>query len=271
MYEFLGTIGHLGVSIGLITLIILIVLNLKWMLGSAEKRMLTKKAHINKLSKKHDEVNLQKHSTLFTNIGISLALLAVLAVFEVPDLSHIGVADLGSLTDDAEEQIEIPPTEHKPPPPPKIRQPEIIEVPDEEDIEEDIEIDLDIEIDEETIIEEIRAEEPEEEEKADEIFQIVEEQAEPIGGHGAFRKYLSKNIKYPGQARRMGIEGKVYLQFVVEKNGSITDIKIIRGIGGGCDEEAKRVLEKAPKWKPGKQRGKPVRVRMVVPIIFKLG
>jgi protein TonB len=87
----------------------------------------------------------------------------------------------------------------------------------------------------------------------------------------SFLKYVSKNLKYPAQARRMGVEGKVFVQFVVEKDGSITDIKVVKGIGAGCDEEAVRVLENAPKWKPGKQRGRPVKQRIVLPIVFKLG
>ncbi len=77
-------------------------------------------------------------------------------------------------------------------------------------------------------------------------------------------------MKYPSQARRMGIEGRVYLQFVVDRDGSITDIQAVKGIGAGCDEEAVRVMKTVPKFKPGKQRGVPVRVRMVMPISFKL-
>ena len=77
-------------------------------------------------------------------------------------------------------------------------------------------------------------------------------------------------MKYPNQARRMGIEGRVFVQFVVDKDGQLTEIKAVKGIGAGCDEEAVRVLKSAPKWKPGKQRGRPVKVRMILPITFKL-
>ncbi len=270
MYHFLGTIGHVGVVLVLFFLIVSFVFIFKWIVKHNEEKMLAAKMHTDKLDKKHYAVNLQKYKPLLANIGLSITLLIVLAAFEVPELDGISLADLGTLSDDAEEQLEIPPTEQKPPPPPKIKQPEIIEIPDEEEIEEEIEVDLDVEIDEETVIEEIAEEEPEEE-NADEIFQVVEEGAEPPGGYASFYKYVGKNIKYPSQARRMGVEGKVYLQFIVEKNGRLTDVKIIRGIGAGCDEEAKRVLEKAPKWKPGKQRGRPVRQRIVLPVNFKLG
>jgi protein TonB len=77
-------------------------------------------------------------------------------------------------------------------------------------------------------------------------------------------------MKYPAQARRMGIEGKVFVEFVVDKDGTLTEVKTVKGIGAGCDEEAVRVIQSAPKWKPGKQRGRPVKVRMILPIIFKL-
>ena len=103
-----------------------------------------------------------------------------------------------------------------------------------------------------------------------EIFQFVEQSPEPVGGLKAFYAYIAKNLTYPAQARRSRVEGKVYLQFVVRKDGSITDIKVLKGIGFGCDKEAIKVLESAPKWKPGKQRGVPVNVHMSIPIIFLL-
>jgi protein TonB len=87
----------------------------------------------------------------------------------------------------------------------------------------------------------------------------------------AFYEYVGKKLKYPAQARRMNIEGKVFVEFVVNRDGSLVDVKVMKGIGAGCDEEAVRVIQSAPAWKPGKQRGKPVRQRMVLPITFKLG
>ena len=114
-------------------------------------------------------------------------------------------------------------------------------------------------------------EEAPDEEVADEIFTVVEQQPTPDGGMAAFYKYVSKNLKYPAQARRMGIEGRVFVQFIVDKDGSITSVQSVKGIGAGCDQEAARVIRGAPKWKPGKQRGRPVKVRMILPITFKLG
>ena len=84
-------------------------------------------------------------------------------------------------------------------------------------------------------------------------------------------KYVGDKLKYPAQARRMGIEGKVFVEFVVGKDGAIQDVRAVKGIGAGCDEEAVRIIQGSPAWTPGKQRGKPVKQKMILPIIFKLG
>lgn len=107
-------------------------------------------------------------------------------------------------------------------------------------------------------------------EDTDSIFFIVEKKPEPINGFSDFYKILSKNLKYPRQARQSGVEGKVFIEFIINKSGEPTDLKVIKSIGAGCDEEAVRVLS-LTKWEPGKQRGKPVRVKMTLPIYFKLG
>jgi protein TonB len=103
-----------------------------------------------------------------------------------------------------------------------------------------------------------------------EIFTVVEEQPAYPGGEDARMKYLQDNIKYPEEAKELGIQGRVYVTFVVEVDGSITDVRVLRGIGGGCDEEAIRVVQAMPKWVPGKQRGVPVRVQFNLPIKFTL-
>ena len=102
------------------------------------------------------------------------------------------------------------------------------------------------------------------------VFTVVERQPESEGGIKGFRRYIANEIKYPLQARQAGVEGRVDVQFVVEKDGSLSEVTAIKGIGAGCDEEAVRVLQNSPRFKPGSQNGKPVRVRMVVPIVFKL-
>lgn len=106
---------------------------------------------------------------------------------------------------------------------------------------------------------------------SDEVFTVVDEQPSfQGGGNDAFMKYIAQNIRYPEEAKQKDIQGRVYVHFVIEKDGTITDVAIAKGIGGGVDEEAKRVVESSPKWTPGKQRGNPVRVRMILPIEFRL-
>ncbi len=221
-------------------------------------------------AKKNPKIDLANKSSLFLNMGFCGSLLLTVLAFEWRSYDDSGLLDLGSLDDEFEDIIEIPPTEQPPPPPPKIKLPEIIEVPDEEEIEEEIEVDLDVEVNEETVVEELVFEEAPEEENVDEIFTIVEEPAGFPGGLKAFYKYLAETIKYPKQAKRMGIDGRVFVQFVVERNGVLTDIHVVKGIGAGCDEEAVRVLKNSPKWKPGKQRGRAVRQKMIQNIHFRL-
>lgn len=104
----------------------------------------------------------------------------------------------------------------------------------------------------------------------DSIYQIVEVMPEFPGGTEKMMDYLSKNIKYPEEAKEKGISGRVFLSFVIEKNGSVSDVKVARGIGKVCDDEAVRVVKAMPKWKPGLMKGKPVRVNYMLPIFFKL-
>jgi periplasmic protein TonB len=222
-------------------------------------------------AKKSEKADLTKKTGLFFSIGLLFTLAITVMAFEWK--SYDGKLDLlaNKSTNTFEEMLEVPPTEQPPPEAPVIQQPQIIEVPDEEEIKEDLNIKFDVEVTEDTKVEAVTvvAEEPKEE--VDEIFSVVEEGAMPKGGMAGWGKYLNDKMKYPAQARRMGIEGKVFIQFVVGKDGSISEIKIIKGIGAGCDEEAIRVLQGAPAWSPGKQRGKPVKQRMVLPITFKLG
>ena len=106
--------------------------------------------------------------------------------------------------------------------------------------------------------------------KADEIFTVVEAYPEFEGGVAAFNAHIMKEIRYPLEARQARVEGRVDVQFVVDKDGSISHVEAMRGIGAGCDEEAVRVVKSLPRFKPAAQNGKPVRMRMVVPIIFQL-
>lgn len=104
----------------------------------------------------------------------------------------------------------------------------------------------------------------------EEVFTVTEQMPEYPGGEEALMKYLSENIKYPEKAKEMKIEGKVFVSFVVQKDGKVADVVVLKGIGGGCDEEAVRVVSAMPNWSPGYQKGKPVNVKYTLPISFVL-
>jgi len=224
-------------------------------------------------AKKTPSADLTKSVGMFTNLGLAVAVGLTLAAFEYKSFDDSGLKDLAGITDNFEELLDVPITEQPPPPPPPppMEQPIIEEIPDEVKIEEKIEVNFDVDVKETTVIEEVVISEAVVvEEKADAIFDVVETQPNPPGGMSGWNKYLSENLKYPTQARRMGVEGSVILVFVINTDGSIQDVEVLRGIGGGCDEEAIKIVKNAPKWEPGKQRGRPVRTRMRLPIRFKL-
>lgn len=213
--------------------------------------------------KKNPKVDLEKKRSLYLQIGFIIALLLVYAAFEYKnyDKSSYNLGDL-NLDDLEEEIIPITKQEQKPPPPPPPP-PEIIEiVEDEVEIEEELEIE-DTESDEDEIIEI-------EEEDDDEFFMVVENMPEFPGGDLGLMKYIQKNVKYPPIAKEYNITGKVYVQFIVDKSGIVTNVKVVRGVDKNLDAEAVRVVKSLPKYKPGKQRGKPVRVMFTIPINFTL-
>jgi periplasmic protein TonB len=222
-------------------------------------------------AKKTESADLVKKTGFFFSIGLLVTISLVFTAFEWKNYDDSLLELQGKNSNIFEEMLEVPPTEQPPPPAPIIQQPQIVEVPDTEEIKEELNIKFDVEVSEDTKIEEIVVAPVEEKENVDEIFTVVEESATPKGGYPAFYKFVSDKIKYPAQARRMGIEGKVFVEFVVNRDGSIVDVKVLKGIGAGCDEEALRIVQSAPAWTPGKQRGKPVRQKMVIPITFKLG
>jgi periplasmic protein TonB len=102
------------------------------------------------------------------------------------------------------------------------------------------------------------------------VFTFVERSAEPVGGLEAFYKWVGKNLRYPVNARNMGLEGKVFIKFVIEPDGSITNVLIVKGFNGECDKEAWRIISIMPKWSPGTQSGRPVRQQYTLPILFKV-
>ena len=222
--------------------------------------------------KKSPKANLENKKLMFIQIGMVISLLITWLVFEHKNYDKREI-DESLLNREIVEDLEMTEItkqeEQKPQPvemPKQTTQLEIVQ----DDVEvEDIEINA--EVDQQEVIEEYVPVEVEEEEVVEqEIFQIVEEMPSFPGGEAKLMEYVAKNIKYPQIARETGIQGRVFVGFVVEPDGSISNVKLLRGIGGGCDEEAMRVIKSLPKWKPGKQRGKAVRVSYQIPVFFKL-
>lgn len=225
--------------------------------------------------KKSTKADLESKRNLFLWIGLVIALGITLLAFEWT--SKQSKADsLGQIqTQEVEEEI-IPITreqEIKPPPPPPP--PKVVEVlnivDDDVKIEDELQIE-DSEADDQTVIDvaPVISQKKEEEEEETQVFFIVEDMPEFPGGELALRKYIGNAIKYPVIAQENGIQGKVYVTFVVGKDGSISNASIARGVDPSLDKEALRVVNSLPKWKPGKQRGKPVNVSYTVPINFVL-
>lgn len=222
--------------------------------------------------KKNPNVDLNSKRGLIFSISMVITLSLVLYAFEWKQYDNSVVELTSKQTNVFETMIEVPSTVIPPPPEVIIQQPQLVAVPDEEEVEQEIKFIFDVEVTEETKVEEYKPiEMPKDaEEESDQIFVIVEENAQPKGGLSEFYQYVSSNIKYPAQARRLNVEGRVYVEFIVGKDGKISNANAVKGIGAGCDEEAVRIIMGAPSWNPAKQRGKPVRQRMVLPITFKL-
>ncbi len=170
-----------------------------------------------------------------------------------------------------EEEIDIQQTSQEtppPPPPPAVQEVEVLNVV-EDDVETQ-EIEINTEDDKTEVVIQAPVEIQEEEEEDNVVFVIVENKPEFPGGDQALMKYIAENIKYPVIAQENGIQGRVICQFVVNKDGSIVDIDVVRSVDPSLDKEAIRVIKSMPKWKPGKQRGKAVRVKFTLPIVFRL-
>jgi protein TonB len=219
--------------------------------------------------KKSESADLEKKRGLYFQIGLVTALACTLAAFEWKSYDKTN-HDLGQLKIDdiPEEIIPITKQEEKPPPPP----PPVAQVLNI--VQDDVKLDEEAKVEETEVTEDTKIEVIEKKEEVvdePEIFTIVEDMPEfPDGGEKALLAYLSNNIKYPAIARENGITGTVYVTFEIDQNGKVKDAKILRGIGGGCDEEALRVVMNMPTWKPGRQRGKPVRVQYNLPVRFVL-
>ncbi len=224
--------------------------------------------------KKSPKANLEVHKGTYVLMGLVLGISLLFFAFEWSTQTQ--KLDETVLVQDvlAEEEIEITrrdPTPPPPPPPPEAETPEIIEV-----VEERVDTRLEIKVEDDQSQRQAQTyvppppPKPKQEEVTEEIFVVVENQPEFPGGNAAMMKFLSDNIKYPVIAQENGIQGRVICNFVVERDGGITDVQVVRGVDPSLDREAIRVIQQMPRWKPGRQRGQPVRVRFTLPVVFRL-
>ncbi|TCO08361.1 energy transducer TonB [Natronoflexus pectinivorans] len=223
-------------------------------------------------TKKSPKADLESKKTVFMQIGLVVTLSLVLIAFEWTTTEvniNLGLMDV---EEEVEEEIipitrqeEVPP----PPPPPPPAVTDILNIVDDDiDLDEELEI-FDTEMHDDSMIDFVDMD-YEEERDDGEIFIIVEEMPEFPGGVQALQRYLAQSIRYPVIAQENGIQGRVYIQFVINQNGEVTNATVLRGVDPSLDREALRVVQAMPNWTPGRQRNRPVRVSYTVPINFVL-
>ena len=222
--------------------------------------------------KKSEKASLEKDKLVYVLMGLVFVLSLVYVALEWTEreVTKYEVTDTEFLF---EEEVDIQQTSQETPPPPTppaVQEVEVLNVVEDNVETESIEVNTEDDKEQEVVIA-APVEAPVEEEEEEVVFVVVESMPEFPGGQQALFKYLSENVKYPVIAQENGIQGRVICQFVVNKDGSIVDVEVVRSGGdASLDKEAVRVIKSMPKWKPGKQRGKAVRVKYTVPVNFKL-
>lgn len=225
-------------------------------------------------TKKTPKANLESKRPTWLLVGYVTVLAFMFVAFEWT--RDVRVDTSGRITENVFEQdMEIPLTrqpEVTPPPPPQVTPiNDVLTIIDDDATAEETNFASLEETGEDVVIKHIPVTVDEEVVMEDDIFVVVEENPQfPNGGTAGLLQYLGKNIKYPTIPQENGTQGRVTVQFVVNKDGSIVDVKVIRGVDPYLDKEAVRVISTMPKWIPGKQRGVPVRCKFTVPVTFKL-
>ena len=222
--------------------------------------------------RKTSKSNLEGKQMIFIEIGLIVALAVSLCAFEWKkyDISKVEIAGRNGVEVPIDIVIQAK-HEVKPPPPKAVTQP----TTELNVVKNDVEVKTDVQVSAETNdadppeIWEPTTLPPEDIDEPD-FYIVVEKDPEFPGGEIARLKYLRDNVKYPQAAREAGIQGIVYLSFIIEASGTVSNVEVLRGIGGGCDEEAVRVVKNMPKWSPGEQRDQKVRVQYSLQIKFTL-
>ena len=224
--------------------------------------------------KKSEKADLERGKGTSILIGFVMALSVLFVALEwtereVEDNSDLYMARETTITEEMV-PITLPEKKTVPPPPAAVAKADIIKiVEDDADIEEDIMVSTEDQV-EWVDLDEVDYIEVEPEPEEEEVFMVVEDAPEFPGGINALLEYLKKNIKYPAICRDNNIQGRVIVSFVVNKDGKIVDPEVVKGVNPSLDKEALRVISTMPNWKPGYQRGKPVRVKYSVPVNFRL-
>lgn len=226
--------------------------------------------------KKSPKADLERGKTMSILMGFVVGLAVLFVGFEWSDQDiKIATASEGVADIIAEEEVEITRQDAPPPPPPPPPAPVVTEVLNV--VEDDVQLDQQdiLSSEDNQKVAQVATYTPpavveEEEESAQQIFTVVEEMPLFPGGDGELLKFIAKSIKYPVIAQENGIQGRVICSFVINRDGAVVDAEVMRGVDPSLDKEALRVIGTMPKWKPGKQRGKPVRVKYTVPITFRL-
>lgn len=221
--------------------------------------------------KKSAKASLEDKKFVFVLMGLVMALSLLYIGFEWTE-SEVKVYEDFDTEMLAEEEIEIQQTQQELPPPPPPPVPDVVEViniVEDDVIVESVDINTEDDKNKEVVIQApVAASIQEEEDNV--VFQVVETMPSFPGGDQALFKFLGENVKYPVIAQENGIQGRVICQFVVNRDGSIVDVEVVRPVDPSLDKEAIRVIKSMPNWSPGKQRGKSVRVKYTLPVNFKL-
>jgi protein TonB len=224
--------------------------------------------------KKSDKANIEKTRVLFTELGLLIALGFALLAFEWKVTPKVEEKTEGLVMELVEEEL-IQVTRQDEPPPPPPEPPKVTDILEivSDDVQVDTHIDINIEADQSTEIQQVAYTATEiVEEEEEEVFTIVEDMPLFNGkpAEEGFRDYVGKNTNYPPVAQENGISGMVLVEFTINQQGELVDAKIIRPVDPLLDAEAMRVIKSSPKWQPGKQRGKTVKVKYTFPVRFKL-
>lgn len=226
-------------------------------------------------AKKSPKADLENKKTLFIQIGLVIALVLCLLAFNWTT-GQKNDSIFEGMTEQAIEEEQIPVTEEIPPeqaPPPEVTVTDLFEI-----VQDDVVLTNEVSFDDDETTEDKVVEiyapvslQAEEEATEEEVFVIVEDMPKFKGGDiNKFREWVQKRVRYPEIASENGIQGRVYITFVVETSGLVSNVSVTRSVDALLDEAAKEAVEASPKWEPGMQRGRPVRVRYSIPIIFQI-